>query len=79
MEPQYNLLRKETNFAWSLKCQEAYDTIKKEITPDSVLVHFNPALPIILTTDASANAVSLVLSHKVESSLKPVAFASRSL
>lgn len=54
--------------------------IKREITSDKVLVHFNQALPIILTTDASNTAVAGVLSHKFPDTLiKPIAFISRSL
>lgn len=53
--------------------------IKSEVTSDQVLVHFNPDLPIVLTTDASSNAVAGVLSHKFLDGLKPIAFVSRAL
>lgn len=79
MEPLYHLLRKDSKFVWTHACQEAYECIKRDITSDLVLTHFNPSLPIILTTDASADAVSGVLSHKIDRSLKPIAFVSRSL
>jgi len=45
-----------------------------------VLVHFNPELEIVLTTDACNTAVAGILSHKFEDgSLKPIAFVSRAL
>lgn len=80
MSPLYELLQKNTKFVWSRKCQEAYINIKKDITSDQLLAHFNPSLPIILTTDASNNAVAGVLSHKFPNNEnKPVAFVSRAL
>lgn len=79
MLPLYDLLKKENKYVWSKECQRAYDTIKSDVTSDQVLVHFNPNLPIILTTDASGSAVSGVLSHKLENNLKPIAFVSRAL
>ena len=54
--------------------------MKREITSDQVLVHFNPKFPTVLSTDASLNAVAGVLSHKFpDKSLRPIAFASRAL
>lgn len=80
LTPLYALLRKDTEFNWSGDCQKAYELIKAEVTSDAVLVHFNPTLPIILTTDASNTAVAGVLSHRFPDGLiKPVAFVSRAL
>lgn len=79
MSPLYELLRKNVKFIWSKECQQAYDFIKSEITSDQILVHFNADTPIILTTDASNNAVAGVLSHKFSCGLKPIAFVSRAL
>ena len=58
MSPLYELLRKNIKYQWSEKCQKAYNFIKSAITSDQILVHFNPEMPIILTTDASNNAVA---------------------
>ena len=57
MSPLYSLLQKESPLQWSKECQRPYDDVKKAVTSDQVLVHFNPDLPMILTTDASNNAV----------------------
>lgn len=75
----YHLLGKGVPFVWSDDCQQAYDLIKKFVTSDRVLVHFNPELPIILTTDASNSAVAGILSHQFSDGLKPIAFVSRAL
>ncbi|XP_037931955.1 uncharacterized protein K02A2.6-like [Teleopsis dalmanni] len=75
-----HLLQKNTKFVWSEQCQDAYECIKKDITSDQVLTHFDPELPIILTTDASNSAVAGVLSHEFsKNDCKPIAFVSRAL
>lgn len=54
--------------------------MKKEVTSDQILVHFDPSKPIILTTDACDSAVAGVLSHRFpDNSLRPIAFISRAL
>lgn len=58
MTPLYKLLRKNMNFSWSSECQKAYETMKREISSDNVLVHFDPSKPIVLTTDASNTAIA---------------------
>lgn len=80
MVPLYQLLQKNVKYEWSRDCQTAYDRVKKEVTSDKVLVHFNPKLPIFLTTDASDYAIAGILSHKFPNNeLRPVAFISRAL
>lgn len=80
MTPFYKLLQKNVDFEWNRECHDAHDKIKKEISSDQVLVHFNPDLPIVLSTDASNNAVAGVLSHAFQDGqLKPIAFVSRAL
>ena len=79
MTPLYKLLKKNLLFVWSKNCEKAYQTIKKEITSDKVLIRFNPKLPTYLTANASDLAIAGVLSHKLNNDLKPVAFVSRAL
>lgn len=80
LTPLYTLLQKDVPFVWSNSCDETFKTIKADICSDNVLVHFNPKLPIILSTDASGAAISGVLSHKYDdTSIKPIAYVSRAL
>lgn len=79
MDPLYQLTQKNVPFVWNQKCQNAYDLIKQDVSSDQVMVHFNPKLPIILTTDACDTSVAGILSHRFPDGLKPVAFISRSL
>lgn len=41
---------------------------------NKVLIHYNPELPIILTTDASNNAVPAIFTHKIGDDLKFIYF-----
>lgn len=66
MKPIYNLLKSDRKFIWSKECESAFIKIKNIIASDSVLVHFNPELPIIITTDASDAGVSGVMSHLMQ-------------
>ncbi|XP_055918303.1 uncharacterized protein K02A2.6-like [Eupeodes corollae] len=79
MNPLYILLRKDVQFIWNTDCEKAYDLIKHDISSEQVMTHFNPKLPIVLTTDACKHSVAGVLSHRFPDGLKPVAFISRSL
>ena len=49
----------------------------------ALLTHFDPAKPLVLTTDASPHGVGACLSHKViidnKTRLLPIAYASASL
>ena len=45
-----------------------------------MLVHYNPELPIVVSSDASSCGIGSVLSHRLQyGSDKPIAFASQSL
>ena len=73
------LTRKHQKFFWSIECQKAFTKLKNEILSDRVLVPYNPELPVTLATDASPVGIAAVLSHIVDETEKPIAFASRSL
>ena len=53
---------------------------KDLLTSDSVLVHFNPDLDLLLMCDASSYGVGAVLAHRMhDGSEWPIGYASRSL
>lgn len=80
MTPIYKLLQKDVAFNWDRECQMAFNKIKSEICSDRVLVHFDPKIPLILTTDACKSAVAGVLSHVfTDGTRKPISFVSRAL
>ncbi|XP_031355108.1 uncharacterized protein K02A2.6-like [Photinus pyralis] len=80
IKPLNSLLGKEVKFIWSDKCKKAFDIIKKELTSDRVLMHYDPKLPLIVENDASSVGLGAVLSHKMSNGMeRPIAFASRTL
>lgn len=80
MTPLYLLLKKDVKFKWNNECQLAFENMKREICSDRILVHFNPKLPIILSTDVCNTAVAGILSQKYDDNTKrPVAYVSRAL
>lgn len=80
MKPIYQLLKKNNRFEWNHDCEVAFNQIKKIISSDNVLTHFDPELPIILSTDASYNGIAAALSHQMKNGdIRPVLFISRTL
>lgn len=63
LKPLYNLLQKNTTCIWPDDCKNAFIKIKKELTSNKVLVHFNPEVSLKLTVDASPYGLGAVLSH----------------
>ena len=80
LAPLYVLLQTDTPWRWTPTKQEAFNRSKELLTSSTVVVHFNPELPIILACDASAYGMGAVLAHKMpDGSERPVGFASRTL
>ena len=77
--PLHGLTHKDTVFFWSDDHQSAFDRLKRSITSDPVLRHFDPSVECVVETDASDFALGAVLSQNSGDGLRPVAFASRSL
>jgi hypothetical protein len=77
--PLTDLTKKSEKFVWSDECQRVFQELKDRFTSAPILIHFDPALPIIVECDASDFAISAVLSQKIDSRLHPVAFHSRKL
>ncbi|MFH4977117.1 hypothetical protein AB6A40_003826 [Gnathostoma spinigerum] len=79
-EPLNRLRRKGAKFKWSQDCQRAFERLKNELAGATVLVHYDPKLPLVLATDASSYGVGAVLMHRyADGSEKPIAHASKTL
>ena len=59
--------------------ESAFDAIKKEISFDTVLAHYDPHKEILVSADSSSFGLGCLLRQKHGGIWKPVAFASRSL
>lgn len=80
MHPIYALLKKGNKFCWDEECETAFAEIKRVISSDQILVHFDPKLPIIVSTDASQEGIAAAMSHKmIDGTIRPIAFISRTL
>ena len=80
LAPLNRLLRKGYEWKWAKPEGEAFAEAKKLLTSSQLLVHYDPALPLVLACDASSYGIGAVLSHKLsDGSERPIAFASRTL
>ncbi|KAL7882909.1 hypothetical protein SRHO_G00005670 [Serrasalmus rhombeus] len=75
-----DVLREPTTFKWTDKAQKSFQKVKELITKSSALALFDPALPTIVSTDASDYGIGGVLSQlHPDNTEKTVAFASCAL
>ena len=80
LEPLYTLLHKDTPWVWGHSQKRAFTSAKALLGSSSFLAHFDPKKPILIQCDASPSGVGAVLCHRMnDNSVKPVAFASRTL
>lgn len=79
LSPMYRLLNKDAEFKWNEDCEAAFNQVKEDIAQDITLTHFDSTKPIIMTSDASTDGISAVLSTIVDGKEKPIACVSRTL
>ena len=76
----YKLLQKNCVFDWNAECKKAFLEVKKEISSDRNLVHFNPDLKLKLVCHASNVGIGAVLLHVFSNGAeRPISFASITL
>uniref|UniRef100_A0A914CIU4 Reverse transcriptase/retrotransposon-derived protein RNase H-like domain-containing protein n=1 Tax=Acrobeloides nanus TaxID=290746 RepID=A0A914CIU4_9BILA len=79
-EPLNMLRRKETKFKWTEICNAAFDKLKLSLAEATMLVHYDPAVPLVLATDASEYGIGAVLLHQYpDKTERPIAHASKTL
>ncbi|XP_058064494.1 uncharacterized protein K02A2.6-like [Anopheles bellator] len=62
---------------WTTEADEAYQDIKEALISEQVLTPYDPALPLLLATDASQTGLGAVLSHRFPNGTeRPIAYAS---
>lgn len=72
------MLKKEVKWCWNKECQTSFEKLKDILSSETVLAHFDPSVPIKLTTDASSHGNSAILSHiSPDESSGPIAYASK--
>ncbi|XP_072040672.1 uncharacterized protein [Amphiura filiformis] len=79
-EPMRQLLRKETAWYWGVEQERAFQEVKEVLVSQSILAHYNPALPTIIAADASSTGIGAVLMQvQDDGKRRPISYASRSL
>ena len=75
-----HLLKKETPWEWSTKCQESFTKLKEALTSTTVLTHYDPKVQIALACDAGSTGIGAVIYHVYQDGKeKPIAYASKTL
>src|ERR1700720_1396451 len=79
--PLTRLLRKDTPWKWSPRCQEIFSMLKQAFTEAPVLRHYDPDHPITLECDTSDYAIAAILSQTdpTTNELRPIAFYARTM
>ena len=77
--PLYELLGNKP-WNWTPNCERAFSDVKLALSSETVLVHYNPSLPVELSVDASPYGLGAVIMHVYPNGTRrPVAYASRTL
>nr|GEV70606.1 DNA-directed DNA polymerase [Tanacetum cinerariifolium] len=77
--PMTHLLEKETPFVFSKDCIDAFETLKKKLTEDLILVVPNWNLPFELMCDASDFAIGAVLGQRMTKHFQPIHYAHKTM
>lgn len=75
--PLNALTKKEVPFIWTKTCQDAFHELKRLLTNAPLLVFPDFTRPFVLETDASGTGLGA--QKQEDGSVRPIAYASRSL
>jgi hypothetical protein len=75
--PLIDLAKKDVGFTWTDDCEMAFAELKDMLTSPPVLAHPDFSKPFQLHTDASVQALGVVLSQLVDGRERVIAYASR--
>ena len=79
-DPLRQLLCKDSVWVWGEPQQKAFEQIKQALVSPTVLAHYNPNRPTIISADASNTGLGAVLfQDQDDEQTRPVCYASRSL
>lgn len=78
-EPLSKLNRKGVHFCWGKEQIDAFETLKKQLTSDTVLGYYNVKDPTRIIADASPVGLGAVLIQFKDQGPRIIAYASRSL
>ncbi|GJY76765.1 reverse transcriptase domain-containing protein [Tanacetum coccineum] len=73
--PVTHLLEKNTPFIFSEDCILVFQTLKKKLTEDPILIALNWDQPFEIMCDASDYAIGAVLGQRIEKHFRPIHYA----
>nr|GFB21609.1 reverse transcriptase domain-containing protein [Tanacetum cinerariifolium] len=73
--PMTRLLEKDTPFNFSKECVESFQTLKRKLTEDPILIAPNWDMPFEIMCDASEFAIDAVLGQRSEKHFRPIHYA----
>ncbi|CAF1443856.1 unnamed protein product [Rotaria sp. Silwood1] len=78
--PLYELLKRNKPWNWTFQCENTFKSIKEILISPLALVHYDPALPLVMAADASNVGVGAVIFHRYPNgSERVIAHASKTL
>ena len=75
LEPIRALTRKDTPFVWSKECEDAFNTLKKNLSESPCLAYFDSSKEVVIPADSSKHGIGAVLLQEG----RPIEHASRLL
>ena len=75
LEPIRALTRKGVRFVWSKECENAFDTLKKNLSESACLAYYDPPKKLVIQVDSSKHGLGAVLLQDG----RPIEYASRTL
>ena len=78
-QPLTNLTKKDVPFIWTSEHQYAFESLKKSLSTEPLLIYPDFSQPFIVACDASTKAIGAVLSQVRNGEERPVAYCSRQL
>jgi len=78
-QPLTELTKKNTPYRWTVKQEEAFETLKNALITPPILRYPDFRKEFIVNTDASATAISAILTQSHEGVEHPICYSSRTL
>jgi len=76
LAPLNNLLKENMPWRWTTVENNAFVSAKKLLISSQILVHYDPALQLYMSCEASSYEAGAVLCHKIDGRYRPISFAS---
>ena len=75
IEPIPALTRKNTPFVWSMECENAFDTLKRNLSGSPCLAYCDVSKEVVIQVDSSKHGIGALFLQES----RPIEYASRAL